>query len=56
MYNRTVSFRPAISIGQKFFKLKNKADPLKMSHAVYKVGCKNGDKCYIVEITILIYV
>ena len=48
-YDRTVSFKPANTIGQQLFKLKDKADPFKMSGAVYKVGCKNCDMCYIGE-------
>jgi hypothetical protein len=55
-YDRTVAFKPANTIGQQLFKLKDKADHLKMSDAVYKVGCKNCDKCYIGETTRPLYI
>ena len=54
-YYRTVLFRPANTIGQQLFKLKEKADPVKMSDAVYKVSCKKYEKCYIEETTRPLY-
>ena len=48
-YDRTVLFRPTNTIGQQLIKFKDKGDPLKMSNTVYKVDCKNCEKCYIGE-------
>ena len=36
-YDRTVSFRPANSIGQQLFQLKDKADQIKIYDTVYNV-------------------
>ena len=46
-YDMTMSFRPASSIGQQLFKLRDKYVVLKMAGTIYTVGCKNCDKCYI---------
>ena len=48
-YDMTMSFRPASSIGQQLFKLKDKYVVFKMAGTIYKFGCKNCDKCYISE-------
>ena len=55
-YDMTMVFSPANTIGQQLFKLKEKANHLKMSDTVYKVGCKHCDKYYIGETTRPLYV
>ena len=55
-FDTTVSFRPANTLGQQLFKLKDKADPLKQADAIYKVGCKNCELSYIGETTRPLYV
>ena len=36
-FDRSVSFRPAEKLGQRLFKLKDKADPLKRANSIYEV-------------------
>ena len=55
-FDTTACFRPANTLGQQLFKLKDKADPLKQADAIYKVGCKNCELSYIGETTRPLYI
>ena len=55
-FNRHVSFKPAEKLGQKLFKLKDKADPTKRAHSIYQISCKNCEKVYIGETSRPLYV
>ena len=55
-FERSSCFKPANTLGQQLFKLKDKADPLKIADAVYQVHCKNCDKSYIGGTTRPLYV
>ena len=40
-YGRTCAFKPRNTLGQQLFRLKDKADLMKMADVVYKVQCKD---------------
>ena len=55
-YNRTVAMKPANTLGQALFKLKDKADPSKKADAIYKIKCKDCPASYIGETSRPLYV
>ena len=50
------TFKPANTIGQHLFRLKDKKDTNKTADAIYKIGCKNCPKSYIGETARPLYV
>ena len=48
-YQVSCAFKPGNTIRQQLFKLKDKADPLKMSDAIYQIECKDCEQKYIGE-------
>ena len=40
-YGRTCAFKPGNTLGQKLFRLKDKADSMKMADVTYMVQCKD---------------
>ena len=48
--------KPANTLAQDFFKLKDKLDKSKCSHAIYKFDCQNCDKAYVGETNHPIYI
>ena len=55
-FDRSVSFRPAEKLGQRLFKLKDKADPMKRAHSIYEIPCKNCEQVYIGETNRPLYI
>ena len=48
-YHISCAFKPGNTIRQQLFKLKDKADPMKMSDAIYQIECKDCEQMYIGE-------
>ena len=48
-YGRACAFKPGNMLGQQQFRLKDKADSIKMADVIYKVQCKDCTGFYIGE-------
>ena len=48
-YGRTCAFKLKNTLGQQLFRLKDKADSMKMADVIYKVQCKDCPSSYIRE-------
>ena len=55
-YGRACAFKPENTLGQQLFRLKDKADSMKMADVIYKVQCKDCRGFYIRETSRLLAV